>query len=71
MFLQETKVTGVQLEEIVNKNKLNYEVVGQDATGTTGGIAILWNPNEIILESCTSMNRILTGIGRVVERKRK
>eukprot|EP00253_Pinus_taeda_P011292 PITA_11292 len=71
MILQETKVSVQQLEEIINKNKLQYEVMGQDAIGSAGGIAILWNPNDIILEGWTSMTRILTGIGRIVGTKEK
>eukprot|EP00253_Pinus_taeda_P017089 PITA_17089 len=66
MILQETKISVQQLEEIINKNKLQYEVMGQDAIGSTGGLAILWNPNDIILEGWTSMTSILTGIGRIV-----
>lgn len=66
MILQETKITVQQLEVIINKNKLQYEVMGQDAIGSVGGIAILWNPNDIILEGWTSMTRILTSMGRIV-----
>jgi len=61
----------VPLEEIINKSKLHYAVMGQDATGSAGGIAILWNPNDIILEGWTSMTRILTGIGRIVGTEEK
>lgn len=71
MFLQERKINVQQLEEIINKSKLQYAVMGQDATGSAGGIAILWNPNEIILEGWTSMTRILTGIGRKVGTKER
>lgn len=60
-----------QLEEIINKSKLQYAIMGQDATGSAGGIADLWNPNEIILEDWTSMTRILTGIGRIVGTKER
>lgn len=71
MILQETKITVLQLVEIINKSKLHCEVMGEDATGTTGGIAILSNPNEIILDSWTSMNIILTGMGRIVGMKER
>eukprot|EP00253_Pinus_taeda_P017271 PITA_17271 len=70
-ILQETKVSVQQLEEIINKSKLQYEVMGQDSIGSAGGIAILWNPNDIILEGWTSMTRILTGIGRIAGTKEK
>eukprot|EP00253_Pinus_taeda_P023228 PITA_23228 len=43
--------------------------MGQDAIGSAGGIAVLWNPNDIILDSWTSMSRILTGLGRIVGTK--
>ena len=69
MILQETKISVQQIEEILDKNKLYYEVMGQDAIGSAGGIAILWNPNDIILDSWTSMSRILTGLGRIVGTK--
>eukprot|EP00253_Pinus_taeda_P009203 PITA_09203 len=66
---EETKISVQQIEEIIDKNKLLYEVMGQDAIGSAGGIAILWNPNDIILDSWTSMSRILTGLGRIVGTK--
>ena len=71
MILQETKTTVQQLEGIINKSKVQYEVMGQDAIGSVGGIAILWNPNEIIFEDWISMTRILTGIGRIVGTKER
>jgi len=69
MILQETKISVQQIEGIIDKNKLQYEVMGQDAIGSAGGIAILWNPNDIILDSWTSMSRVLTGLGRIVGTK--
>eukprot|EP00253_Pinus_taeda_P033060 PITA_33060 len=45
--------------------------MGQDAIGSAGGIAILWNQNEIILEGWTNMTSILTGIGRIAGTKEK
>lgn len=51
IILQETKISVQQIEEIIDKNKLHYEVMGQDSIGSAGGIAILWNPNDIILDS--------------------
>ena len=38
-----------QMEEIVKKMKLGYEVMALDATATTAGLAVLWNPEEVIL----------------------
>eukprot|EP00253_Pinus_taeda_P036244 PITA_36244 len=40
--------------------------MGQDAIGTTGGLAITWNPEELIFENWTSLPRILTGSFRVI-----
>jgi len=71
MILQETKITMQQMEGIIKNSKLQYEVMGQDAIGSAGGIAILWNPNEIIFENWTSMSRILTGSGRIAGTKEK
>eukprot|EP00253_Pinus_taeda_P002372 PITA_02372 len=69
MILQETKISIQQIEGIIDKNKLQYEVMGQDAIGSAGGIAILWNPNDIILDNWTSMSRVLAGLGRIVGTK--
>eukprot|EP00253_Pinus_taeda_P035285 PITA_35285 len=66
---EETKISVQQIEGIIDKNKLQYEVMGQDAIGSAGGIAILWNPNDIILDSWTSMSRVITGLGRIVGTK--
>eukprot|EP00253_Pinus_taeda_P026517 PITA_26517 len=66
MILQETKISVQQIEELIVRNKIHYEVMGQDAIGSAGGIAILWNSDDIILGSWTSMSRILTGLGRIV-----
>lgn len=43
MILQETKLSAKKLEEIMRKNKIQYEVMAQDATSIAGGLAILWN----------------------------
>eukprot|EP00253_Pinus_taeda_P033811 PITA_33811 len=66
MILQETKILVTQLAEIVDKSNLPYQVIGQDAIGAAGGIAILWNPNEIILDNWSCMNGSITGLGRIV-----
>jgi len=46
--------------------KLDYEVMAQDAVGTAGGLALLWNPEEVIFENWISFPRILTGLFRLV-----
>eukprot|EP00253_Pinus_taeda_P009631 PITA_09631 len=55
-----------ELTEIIDKSNLPYQVIGQDAIGAAGGIAILWNPNEIILDNWSCMNGSITGLGRIV-----
>eukprot|EP00253_Pinus_taeda_P015290 PITA_15290 len=42
-----------------------YEVMAQDAVGSAGGIAIIWNPEEVIFENWISLPRILTGMFRL------
>jgi len=39
--------------------------MGQDASGTAGGLAILWNPEEVLFENWISSPRILTGLFRM------
>jgi len=65
MILQETKISVQQIEKLIDWSRVHYEVMGQDAIGSAGGIAILWNPDDIILDSWTSMRGILTGLGRI------
>jgi len=38
------------MEEIMNKIKLRYEQVTIDPKGSVGGIAILWNPVEVLAD---------------------
>eukprot|EP00253_Pinus_taeda_P004365 PITA_04365 len=63
---EETKILVTQLAEIIDKSNLPYQVIGQDAIGAAGGIAILWNPNEIIIDNWSCMNGSITGLGRIV-----
>ena len=55
-----------QMEEIVKKMKLGYEVMALDATATAGGLAILWNSEEVIFEHWFTLPRILSGLFRLV-----
>ena len=66
VIIQETNITQQQMERIIKKLKIQYEVMGQDAIGTPGGLAIMWNPEELIFENWTSLPRILTGSCRVI-----
>lgn len=71
IILQETKTSMQSIEQIIKKNKIQYEVMGQDVVRSAGGIAILWNPNEIVFENWLSLPRILTGTGRILGTKER
>eukprot|EP00253_Pinus_taeda_P035504 PITA_35504 len=66
MLIQETKISGQKMEEILNKIKLRYEQVTIDAKGSAGGIAVIWNPAEVVTEWWIGMPRILTGRFRLI-----
>lgn len=55
MIIQETKISSQKLEDIMRKQKIHYEVMGQDAIGTAGGLAILWNLEEVQFENWVSL----------------
>lgn len=65
-IIQEMKITMQQMVRIIKKLKIQYEVMGQDAIGTAGGLTIMWNPEELIFENWTSLPRILTSSCRVI-----
>lgn len=66
MLLQETKISGQKMEEILNKIKPRYEHVTIDPKGSAGGIAILWNPAEVLADWWIGMPRILMGRFRLI-----
>jgi len=55
-----------QMEGIIKNGRVQYEVMGQDANGSAGGLAILWNTDEVVFENWISLPRILTGTGRII-----
>eukprot|EP00253_Pinus_taeda_P021277 PITA_21277 len=61
MLIQETKISGQKMEEILNKIKPRYEQVTIDGKGSAGGIVVIRNPTEVISEWWIGMPRILTG----------
>ena len=69
MLLQEIKITGGEMEEILTKIKPTYECMTIDAKGSTGGIEILWNPAEVTVDYWIGMKRILTGRFRLIGHK--
>jgi len=66
MLLQETKISGQKMEEILNKIKPKYEQVTLDAKGSAGGIAVIWNPVEFITDWWIGLPKILTGKFRLI-----
>ena len=71
MLIQETKVSSQKLENIVHSFKPHFEVVAIDSRGMAGGIAILWNPAEIIVEGWIGLSKILTSSFRQIGTKEK
>lgn len=51
MIIQETKISTQKMEEIMRRFNTHYEIMGQDAAGNAGGLAVLWNPEEVQFEN--------------------
>jgi len=49
VYLQETKCNSTTLEKILNKASSRCHSVSMDASGASGGLAILWNPQVLSL----------------------
>ena len=71
MIIQETKMKQQQIQAILDKSKSKFEVMAQDAEGSAGGLAILWNPEEVTFENWISLPRILSGVCRIVGTKER
>lgn len=69
MLLQETKITGAKMEEILKKIKPSYEIMTLDSKGSARSIAILWNPAEVMVDLWIGMRRILSRRFRMVGHK--
>jgi len=50
VFLQETKCDNTALERILNKVWSSSHSVSVDASGASGGLAILWDPQVLTLQ---------------------
>ena len=50
VFLQETKSTSTALEQLFNKAWSGSQSVSTDALGASGGLAIVWNPQILLLQ---------------------
>ena len=51
MIIQETKISTQKMEEIMTRFNTHYEIMGQDAAGTAGGLVVLWNPEGVQFEN--------------------
>jgi exonuclease III len=60
LLLQETKCAGQIVEAIFIKCWCNYNSYHTDLKGVGGGLAILWNPNSVILNQGLSTLGTLT-----------
>lgn len=54
------------MEEILKKIKPTYKCMALDEKGSTGGIAIFWNPTEVTADHWIGMKRILSGRFRLI-----
>jgi len=54
------------MEEILNKIIPRYEQGTIDAKGSVGGIVVIWNPAEVLLDWWIGMPKILTGRFRLI-----
>lgn len=66
MIIQETKISTQKMEEIMRGLIPHCELMGQDAVGSAGGLAILWNPEEVQFGNWVNMPRILSGAVRMI-----
>lgn len=61
IILQEENISELKLKENIGNCRPRYELVGQDPMGSAGGLAILWNLEEVCFKDWKSMPRILFG----------
>ena len=51
MFLQETKCAMEEMDRVISRCWKQGKIIFTDATGTAGGLAILWNPCSVLMEN--------------------
>jgi exonuclease III len=51
LLLQETKCAGEEMTQILSRCWKQGKMMTIDSIGTTGGLAILWNPSSVVLEN--------------------
>ena len=66
MIVLETKISTEKMKEIMSRGNNGYEIMGQYATGNAGGLAIIWNSEEIQFENWIILPRILSGMFKVI-----
>jgi exonuclease III len=60
VMLQETKCDNNNMKKIAKKTWKQCEVVCIEAKGPSGGLALLWNPNNVKVDLVSQSNRIIT-----------
>jgi exonuclease III len=66
LLLQETKCVGDEATQILTKCWKQAKIVEVDAKGTTGGLAILWNPTTILMEGFFTSKWTITTSFRII-----
>ena len=66
LLLQETKCAGDEATQILTKCWKQEKIVEVDAKGTTGGLAILWNPTTILMEGFFTSKWTITTSFRII-----
>jgi len=66
MLLQEKKCTTEDIDRLLPYCWKQGEVVSTAATGTTGGLAILWNTNSLLLENFVTTKWSITPDYRLI-----
>jgi exonuclease III len=51
LLLQETKCVGEEMNQILSRCWKQGKMMNIDSKGAVGGLAILWNPNTVLLEN--------------------
>ena len=66
VFLQETKCSVNQLQEIRKKIQKGSEGMGIDARGFARGLGMLWDPNKVFLSSFMGNHQFISAKIRVI-----
>jgi exonuclease III len=66
MMLEETKCATEDIDRLLPYCWKQGKVVSTAATGTAGGLAILWNPNTTIMETFITTKWSITAAYRLI-----